>query len=132
MVGVLMIPINNLQAKIYQALSKVGIDVYDEVVEDAKMPLISIGDYDFSTMDIKGDGFSFNWTLNIYTDYEGKREVNELVSKAIECMQKINGTNLGDNYLIDDVMPNEASVNRTEGYYVANLNMKIDIIQEVF
>ena len=77
MVGVFMIPINNLQAKIYQALSKVGVDVYDEVVEDAKMPLISIGDYDFSTMDYKGGGFSFNWILNIYTDYEGKKEVNE-------------------------------------------------------
>ena len=35
MVGAFMIPINNLQAKIYQALSKVGVDVYDEVVEEA-------------------------------------------------------------------------------------------------
>ena len=123
-----MIPINNLQAKIYQALSKVGVDVYDEVVEGAKMPLISIGDYDFSTMDIKGDGFSFNWTLNIYTDYEGKREVNELVSKAIECMYELNGVDLDDNYSIDDVVPNSAAVSRNEGYYIANLNMKIDII----
>ena len=131
MVGVFVIPINELQAKIYQALKELDIDVYDEVVEEAKMPLIAIGDYNFSAMDYKGDGFSFNWTLDIYTDYEGKKQVNELVSKAIECMQKINGTNLGDNYLIDDVMPNEASVNRNEGYYVANLNMKIDIIQEV-
>ena len=126
-----MIPINELQAKMYQALNELGIDVYDEVVEDAKMPLIAIGDYNFSAMDYKGDGFSFNWTLGIYTDYEGKKQVNELVSKAIECMQKINGTNLGDNYLIDDVMPSEANVSRSEGYYIANLIMKIDIIQEV-
>ena len=127
-----MIPINELQAKIYQALKELDIDVYDEVVEEAKMPLAAIGDYNFSAMDYKGNSFSFNWTLDIYTDYEGKKQVNELVSKAIECMQKINGTNLGGNYLIDDVMPNEASVNRNEGYYVANLNMKIDVMQEVF
>ena len=128
MVGAFMIPINNLQAKIYQALSKVGADVYDEVVEEAKMPLISIGDYDFSTMDYKGDGFSFNWTLNIYTDYEGKKEVNELVSKSIECMCELNGADLDDNYLIDDVILNNAAISRNEGYYMANLNMKIDIV----
>ena len=127
-----MIPINELQAKIYQVLNELDIDVYDEVVEEAKMPLIAIGDYNFSAMDYKGDGFSFNWTLDIYTDYEGKKQVNELVSKAIECMQKINGTNLGGNYLIDDVMPSEANVSRSEGYYIANLIMKIDITQEVF
>ena len=40
-----MIPINSLQAKIYQALQNVGIKVYDEVQEGAIMPLISIGDY---------------------------------------------------------------------------------------
>jgi len=40
-----MIPINNLQAKIYQALKGVGVKVYDEVQEGATMPLISIGDY---------------------------------------------------------------------------------------
>ena len=39
-----MIPINSLQAKIYQALQNVGIKVYDEVQEGATMPLISIGD----------------------------------------------------------------------------------------
>ena len=128
MVGVFMIPINNLQAKIYQALSKVGVDVYDEVVEEAKMPLISIGDYDFSTMDYKGDGLSFNWTLNIYTDYEGKKEVNELVSKSIEYMRELSGADLDDNYLIDDVILNNAAISRNEGYYMANLNMKIDIV----
>lgn len=128
MVGVFMIPINDLQAKIYQALNELDVDVYDEVVEDAKMPLIAIGDYDFLAMDYKGNGFSFNWTLNIYTDYEGKKEVNELVSKSIEYMCELNGADLGDNYSIDDVMLNNATISRNEGYYMANLNMKIDIV----
>ena len=122
-----MIPINELQVKIYQALNELGIDVYDEVVEDAKMPLIAIGDYNFSAMDYKGSGFSFNWNLNIYTDYEGKKEVNELVSKSIECMCELNGANLNDSYSIDSVALNDANVSRSEGYYIANLNIKIDI-----
>ena len=37
-----MIPINNLQSKIYQALNSLDIDVYDEVVEEASLPLNSI------------------------------------------------------------------------------------------
>ena len=122
-----MMPINSLQAKIYQALQNVGIKVYDEVQEGATMPLISIGDYLLSSLEFKGNGFSFNWTINIYTEYEGKKQVNELVSKTIECMCQLTGEDLSDIYSINEVMLNEANINRLEGFYVANLSMKIEI-----
>ena len=122
-----MIPINSLQAKIYQALQNVGIKVYDEVQEGATMPLISIGDYLLSSLEFKGNGFSFNWSINIYTEYEGKKQVNELVSKTIECMYQLTGEDLSDIYSINEVMLNEANINRLEGFYVANLSMKIEI-----
>ena len=122
-----MIPINSLQAKIYQALQNVGIKVYDEVQEGAIMPLISIGDYVLSSLEFKGNGFSFNWTINIYTEYEGKKQVNELVSKTIECLYELTGENLSDIYSIDEVMLNEANISRLEGFYVANLSMRIEI-----
>ena len=122
-----MIPINNLQAKIYQALQGVGIKVYDEVLEGASMPLISIGDYILSSMEFKGDGFIFNWTINIYTEYEGKKQVNELVSKTIECLYQLIGENLSDIYSIDEIILNEANISRLEGFYVANLSIKIEI-----
>ena len=122
-----MIPINQLQAKIYRALQGVGIKVYDEVQEEAKMPLISIGDYILSTMEFKGEGYSFDWILNIYTEYEGKKQVNELVSKTIEYMYQLIGEDLSDNYSIDKVILNEANINRLEGFYVANLSIRIEI-----
>ena len=122
-----MIPINSLQAKIYQALQNVGIKVYDEVQEGAAMPLISIGDYIMSSLEFKDNGFSFNWTINIYTEYEGKKQVNELVSKTIECLYELTGENLSDIYSIDEVMLNEANISRLEGFYVANLSMRIEI-----
>ena len=122
-----MIPINSLQAKIYQALQNVGIKVYDEVQEGATMPLISIGDYIMNSLEIKDNGFSFNWTINIYTEYEGKKQVNELVSKAIECLYELIGEDLSDTYSIGEVMLNEANINRLEGFYVANLSMRIEI-----
>ena len=122
-----MIPINNLQAKIYQALKGVGVKVYDEVQEGATMPLISIGDYILSSLEFKDNGFSFNWTINIYTEYEGKKQVNELVSKTIECLYNLIGEDLNDTYSIDEVILNEANINRLEGFYVANLSIRIEI-----
>ena len=122
-----MIPINDLQAKIYQALQGIGIKVYDEVQEGSTMPLISIGDYVLSSLEFKDDGFSFNWTINIYTEYEGKKQVNELVSKTIEYLYQLIGEDLGDIYSIDEIMLNEANINRLEGFYVANLSIKIEI-----
>ena len=122
-----MIPINNLQAKIYQALQGIGIKVYDEVQEGSTMPLISIGDYVLSSLEFKDDGFSFNWTINIYTEYEGKKQVNELVSKTIECMYQLIGEDLSDTYSIDEIILNEANISRLEGFYVANLSIKIEI-----
>ena len=122
-----MIPINSLQAKIYQALQNVGIKVYDEVQEGATMPLISIGDYIMSSIEFKDSGFSFNWTINIYTEYEGKKQVNELVSKTIECMYQLIGEDLSGTYSIDEVILNEANINRLEGFYVANLSIRIEI-----
>ena len=127
MVGDFMIPINSLQAKIYQALQGVGIKIYDEVQEGATMPLISIGDYILSSLEFKGNGFSFNWTINIYTEYEGKKQVNELVSKTIECLYQLIGKDLNDMYSINEVILNEANISRLEGFYVANLSMKIEI-----
>ena len=122
-----MMPINSLQAKIYQALQGVGVKVYDEVQEGAIMPLISIGDYILSSLEFKDSGFSFNWTINIYTEYEGKKQVNELVSKTIECLYQLIGEDLSDIYSIDEVMLNEANINRLEGFYVANLSIRIEI-----
>ena len=122
-----MIPINSLQAKIYQALQNVGIKVYDEVQEGATMPLISIGDYNLSSLEFKDNGFSFNWTINIYTEYEGKKQVNEFVSKTIECLYELIGEDLSDIYSIDEIILNEANINRLEGFYVANLNIRIEI-----
>ena len=122
-----MIPINELQTKIYQALQGVGIKVYDEVQERATMPLISIGDYILSSLEYKGRGFLFNWTINIYTEYEGKKQVNELVSKTIESLYNLIGKNLNEAYSIDEVMLNEANINRLEGFYVANLSIRIEI-----
>ena len=123
-----MIPINELQTKIYQTLQGVGIKVYDEVQEGATMPLISIGDYILSSLEYKGRGFLFNWTINIYTEYEGKKQVNELVSKTINKLNELTYTDLNEEYSINYVLLDNANIARLEGFYVANLTIRIEII----
>ena len=123
-----MIPINELQTKIYQALQGVGIKVYDEVQEGATMPLISIGDYILSSLEFKGRGFSFSWTINIYTEYEGKKQVNELVAKTINKLNELTYTDLNEEYSINYVLLDNANINRLEGFYVAILTMRIEIL----
>ena len=122
-----MIPINELQGKIYQALNSLDIKVYDEVPLNSAMPLVSIGDYNLSSMEYKNNGFIFLWTINIYTEYEGKKQVNELVSESIEYLYELKNQVLNQDYYIDDVMLNEANINRIEGFYVANLSIRIEI-----
>ena len=122
-----MIPINELQSKMYQALNSLDIKVYDEVPLNAAMPLISIGDYNLASMEYKDSGFIFLWTINIYTEYEGKKQVNELVSESIEYLYELKNQVLNQDYCIDDVMLNEANINRIEGFYVANLSIRIEI-----
>ena len=122
-----MIPINELQSKIYQALNSLDIKVYDEVPLNSAMPLVSIGDYNLSSMEYKNNGFIFLWTINIYTEYEGKKQVNELVSESIEYLYELKNQVLNQDYCIDDVMLSEANINRVEGFYVANLSIRIEI-----
>ena len=122
-----MIPINKLQSKIYQALNSLDIKVYDEVPLNSAMPLISIGDYTLTSMEFKGSGFVFNWIINIYTEYEGKKQVNELVSDVIECLYKLDNEGLNEEYSINDIMLNESNINRIDGFYVANLSIRIEI-----
>ena len=122
-----MIPINELQSKIYQVLNKLDIDIYDEVPLNSNMPLINIGDYNLSSIDVKDLGYSFEWTINIYTEYEGKKQVNELTSKAINKLYELIGADLSEDFSINDVMLNNANINRLEGFYVANINIKIEI-----
>ena len=122
-----MIPINELQSKIYQALNSLDIKVYDEVPLNSAMPLVSIGDYNLSSMEYKNNGFIFLWTINIYTEYEGKKQVNELVSESIESLYQLKNQVLNQDYCIDDVILNEANINRIEGFYVANLSIRIEI-----
>ena len=124
-----MIPINQLQSVIYKALNdNLDITVYDEVLENASMPLMTIGDYTLIENDTKFEGYEFNYKLSIYTEYEGKKEVNNLLSKTLMILKGLDSSNI-DNFYIDSVWLDNANIFRNEGYYVADINMKLLIME---
>ena len=124
-----MIPINQLQSVIYKALNdNLDITVYDEVLENASMPLMTIGDYTLSEYNTKYEGYEFNWKLSIYTEYEGKKEVNNLLSKTLSILKGLDSSSI-DNFYIDSVWLDNANIFRNEGYYVADINMKFLIME---
>ena len=124
-----MIPINNLQSVIYKALNdNLGIAVYDEVLESATMPLLTIGDNTLSEYNTKYEGYEFNWKLSIYTEYEGKKEVNNLLSKTLSILKGLDNAKINEFY-IDSVWLDNANIFRNEGYYVADINMKFLIME---
>ena len=124
-----MIPINKLQSVIYKALNdNLDIAVYDEVLEGAIMPLLIIGDYALSEYNTKYEGYEFNWKLSIYTEYEGKKEVNNLLSKTLMILKGLDSSSI-DNFYIDSVWLDNANIFRNEGYYVADINMKFLIME---
>ena len=124
-----MIPINNLQSVIYKALNdNLGIAIYDEVLESAVMPLLAIGDYTLSEYNTKYEGYEFNWKFSIYTEYEGKKEVNNLLSKTLMILKELDSSSI-DNFYIDSVWLDNANIFRNEGYYVADINIKFLIME---
>ena len=124
-----MIPINQLQSVIYKNLNdNLDITVYDEVLENASMPLMTIGDYTLIENDTKFEGYEFNYKLSIYTEYEGKKEVNNLLSKTLNILKSLDNTEINEFY-IDSVTLDSANVYRNEGYYVADINIKILLME---
>lgn len=122
-----MIPINELQSKIYSVLSNnVNIKVYDDVPQTATMPMLVIGDYIVQETEEKDIAYSFEWKLDVYTEYEGKKEVNQIVSDVSNYITELVDEN-ADWFNIDSVSFSNANVYRQEGYYLANITIKIEI-----
>lgn len=123
-----MLPINEYQKQIYNALKLTGYKVFDEVPENENLPVIMISDYNIMSGNTKEADYVIQAKIDAYSEYEGKKEINEMVSKIIDKIQSAAYTDLGDGYFLENIQLLESSITRMEdSLYVANLNFKIDI-----
>ena len=123
-----MLPINDYQKLLYLALKKTGYKVFDEVPIDETLPLITISDYVLSEGDIKSDGYIIQQQIDLYSQYEGKKQVNEMVASVLKEVKNICDTGINDSYFIGFVTLLESEISRMEdGLYVANLKFEIHL-----
>ena len=123
-----MLPINDYQKLLYLALKKTGYKVFDEVPIDETLPLITISDYVLSEGDMKSDGYIIQQQIDLYSQYEGKKQVNEMVASVLKEVKNICDTGINDSYFIGFVTLLESEISRMEdGLYVANLKFEIHL-----
>ena len=124
----MLLPINEYQRKLYEKIKEIGYKVFDEVPADEELPLVTISDYTLEEGSTKNDDYIFTQKIDIYSLYEGKKQVNEMASNVIAKVKEVANTDLNKNYFIDYVKLDESNVARLEdGLYVASLSFKINI-----
>ena len=123
-----MLPINDYQKLLYLALKKTGYKVFDEVPIDETLPLITISDYVLSEGDMKSDGYIIQQQIDLYSQYEGKKQVNEMVASVLKEVKDICDTGINESYCIGFDTLLETEISRMEdGLYVANLKFEIHL-----
>ena len=123
-----MLPINDYQKLLYLALKKTGYKIFDEVPIDETLPLITISDYVLSEGDMKSDGYKIQQQIDLYSQYEGKKQVNEMVASVLKEVKNICDIKINDSYFVGFVVLLESEISRMEdGIYVANLKFEIHL-----
>ena len=110
-----MINLSNYQNAIYEELVNLGYIVYDEVSEVAKFPYVVIGDIDFSEgQNNFNDLLDINLNILVWSLWEGKKEVNDILSNIINIFTNLNEKRLESQSLHNFSFGN-SSIKRLDG-----------------
>ena len=128
MVGDKMINLSSYQKAIYEELVKLGYNVYDEVSEEAKFPYIVIGDIDFSEgQNNFNDLLDINLNILVWSIWEGKKEVNDILSDIINAFINLHEKKLEGQSLHNFSFGN-SSIKRVDGgVYNGNLALNFSV-----
>ena len=123
-----MINLSSYQKAIYDELVKLGYNVYDEVSEEAKFPYIVIGDIDFSEgQNNFNDLLDINLNILVWSLWEGKKEVNDILSNIINAFTSLYEKKLEGQSLHNFSFGN-SSIKRVDGgVYNGNLALNFSV-----
>ena len=123
-----MISLSSYQKAIYEELVKLGYNVYDEVSEDAKFPYVVIGDIDFSEgQNNFNDLLDINLNILVWSLWEGKKEVNDILSNIINAFTNLYEKRLENQSLYNFSFGN-SSIKRVDGgVYNGNLALNFSV-----
>ena len=123
-----MLPINDYQRIIYNRLIETGYKVFDEVPADESLPVVTISDYTLTEGETKNDDYIIQQRIDVYSQYDGKKEINEMISQIIYKVKEATHTVVNEDYILGYIKLEDSQIMRLEdGLYVANLVFKINI-----
>ena len=123
-----MVNLSSYQKAIYEELVKLGYSVYDEVSEEAKFPYVVIGDIDFSEgQNNFNDLLDINLNILVWSLWEGKKEVNDILSDIINAFTNLYEKKIENQSLYNFSFGN-SSIKRVDGgVYNGNLALNFSI-----
>ena len=128
MVGGKMINLSSYQKAVYEELVKLGYNVYDEVSEDAKFPYVVIGDIDFSEgQNNFNDLLDINLNILVWSLWEGKKEVNDILSNIINAFTSLYEKKIEGQSLHNFSFGNSSIKRLDGGIYNGNLALNFSV-----
>ena len=125
-----MINLSSYQASIYEELIKLGYRVYDEVTEEAKFPYVVIGDLEFNQAEnYFNDLIDINLNILIWSVWEGKKEVNDIVSNIINSFADLKEKRLENQSLYNFSLGNSSIKRLDGGIYNGSLALNFTVKQ---
>ena len=123
-----MINLSSYQKAIYEELVKLGYNVYDEVSEEAKFPYVVIGDIDFSEgQNNFNDLLDINLNILVWSLWEGKKEVNDILSNIINIFTNLHEKRLESQSLHNFSFGNSSIKRLDGGIYNGNLALNFSV-----
>ena len=114
-----------LQTTIYSTLSNdntltntLGAGVFDEVVENASYPFVSLGEetaIDYSTKDLNGGEFTIN--IHVWSQYKGAKQTKEIMDRIHDLLHdsslSVSGFNLANlRFEFSDILRDPDGITR--------------------
>ena len=128
MVGGKMINLSSYQKAIYDELVKLGYNEYDEVSEEAKFPYVVIGDIDFSEgQNNFNDLLDINLNILVWSLWEGKKEVNDILSNIINAFTSLHEKKIESQSLHNFSFGNSSIKRIDGGIYNGNLALNFSV-----
>ena len=125
-----MINLSSYQSAIYEELSKLGFNVYDEVTENAKFPYIVIGDVELEEAQRHfNDLIDINLNILIWSIWEGKKEVNDIASNIINAFTLLKEKQVEDQSLYNFSLGNSTIKRLDGGIYNGSLALNFTVKQ---
>lgn len=125
-----MINLSSYQSAIYEELSKLGFNVYDEVTENAKFPYVVIGDVEFEEAQRHfNDLIDINLNILIWSIWEGKKEVNDISSNIINAFSSLKEKQVENQSLYNFSLGNSTIKRFDGGIYNGSLALNFTVKQ---